>query len=80
MSFSDLPVASGRKHVKAFQLAGWSVRNRKGGSHINLIHPTIPFVLTVPDHDTVSKGTLQALVRKADLTTEQYREVFDKAN
>ena len=79
MSFSDLPVASGRKHVKAFQLAGWVLRDQKG-SHINLTRPGVPFVVSVPNHDTVSKGTLRTLIRGANLTDKEYRAFFDKAN
>lgn len=68
-----LPAWSGRKVVQTFVRLGWQVA-RQRGSHIALIKPGETAVLSVPDHPTVKKGTLRALIRKAGLTVEEFLE------
>jgi len=78
MSFSTLPKACGRDHVKAFKSLGWRERKRKSGSHIILTNPGISgVILSIPDHKEVSLGTLSQLVRAAGLDDEEYRNAFD---
>lgn len=62
---------SGADAVKAFERAGWS-RDRQKGSHVTLIKPTSPVVLTVPLHDVLALGTLRALIRDAGLTVDEF--------
>jgi len=80
MSFSELPLASGRAHVKAFCSAGWTVRARKDGSHIVLTNPAVAAVLSIPDHKEVRKGTLKQLIQDAGLTDAEYARIFRAAN
>ena len=69
---SRLPVVSGREAVKAFGKLGYRF-DRQNGSHIILRQDASPFRrLTVPDHKTVAKGTLRALIREAGLTVEEF--------
>jgi len=77
MSASVLPKASGRAHVKAFCSIGW-IKRRQSATHIVLSMPGYPAILSVPDHKEVRMGTLKHLVRVANLTDEEYREIFDK--
>jgi len=76
MSASQLPKASGRKHVKAFCSIGW-IKRRQSASHIVLSRPGYPVLLSIPDHKEVAMGTLKQLVRVAGLTDEEYRRIFD---
>ncbi len=70
-----LPRISGREAVAAFQRAGFEAR-RQRGSHVVLTRPGFPATLSVPDHDELQMGTLRALIRKAGLTVEQFRELL----
>ena len=66
-----LPVLSGEQAVRAFERAGWR-RDRQRGSHVTLIREHSPLVLTVPLHDSLGPGILRALIRKANLTVEEF--------
>jgi len=72
----SLPVCSGREAVRAFERAGWSIR-RQTGSHIVLAKPGARPILSVPDHRTLDRGTLRALIRLADLTVDEFLERLD---
>jgi predicted RNA binding protein YcfA (HicA-like mRNA interferase family) len=73
---SHLPVLSGRRVVKVFESFGWQIA-RQRGSHIILTKPGHISTLSVPDHREVARGTLRALIRLADLTTEQFVHHMD---
>ena len=68
-----LPVASGPEVIRALERAGFVVA-RVDGSHHTMKREGHPFVLTVPVHGnkSVKDGTLRSLIRKADLTVEQF--------
>ena len=69
MSF--LPVQSGREVAQTFEALGWQIA-RQRGSHIILVKPGHPATLSVPDHKEVARGTLRALIRRANLTVEEF--------
>jgi len=70
---SKLPVVSGAQAVRAFERLGYEV-DRQRGSHIILRHPKGPNRrLVVPNHRSIAKGTLRALIREAGLTVEEFR-------
>jgi len=69
-----LPTVSGRQAVAAFERAGFEVR-RQRGSHIVLVKVGITATLSVPDHRQLKPGTLRALIRKAELTVDQFAEL-----
>jgi predicted RNA binding protein YcfA (HicA-like mRNA interferase family) len=75
MSHSQLPKASGREHVKAFERLGWRFR-RQTASHIILVKPGVNAILSVPDHDEVAMGTLARLVKDSGASPEEYRNAF----
>ncbi len=72
-----LPVVSGRQVIAALSQLGYlAVRQR--GSHVRMRHPTDTTrrPVTVPDHHTLKPGTLKAILRDANLSVEQFRELL----
>jgi predicted RNA binding protein YcfA (HicA-like mRNA interferase family) len=67
-----LPVVSGRQAVAALGKIGYQVDHQRG-SHIILRQAHPPHRrLTVPDHKTLAKGTLRAIIRQAGLTVDEF--------
>jgi len=66
-----VPLLRPREVVKALSKFGWEVA-RQHGSHIILTKEGHIATLSVPDHPVVARGTLRALIRKADLTLEEF--------
>ncbi len=71
-----LPIVSGAQAVRAFERAGWRVSRRRG-SHIILTKPGTFNTLSVPDHDELDRDTLRSLIRKADLTVDEFTTLLD---
>ena len=69
-----LPTVSGRQAVAAFERAGFEVK-RQRGSHVILVKAGITATLSVPDHRQLKPGTLRALIRKAELTVDEFVEL-----
>ncbi len=69
-----LPVVSGNQLIKTLAKDGYYVHDQKG-SHIHLRHPT-KRPLTVPNHHEISRGTLKAILREAELTPDEYLELL----
>ena len=61
---------SGREAVKAFQRAGWVVR--RWAPHIILEKEGLRPTLSVPDHRSLDRGTLRALLRHANLSVDDF--------
>ena len=78
MGQQELPLESGRFHVRVFQSMGWVVvRSKK--NHFVLTHHRKPNVLlSIPDHKEVARGTLKAELRKAGIDTKEYRAQCDR--
>jgi predicted RNA binding protein YcfA (HicA-like mRNA interferase family) len=73
---SKLPSISGSQAVRAFERLGYEV-DRQRGSHLVLRHTGSPHRrLVVPNHQSVAKGTLRALIREAGLTVEEFRNAL----
>ena len=72
-----LPVISGQEAVRIFERLGYQVV-RQRGSHIRLRHGTDPQrkPTTVPDQKTIKPGTLRAILRDANLSVEEFRELL----
>lgn len=72
-----LPVVSGLEVIAALTRIGYGVV-RQRGSHVRMRHPTDPNrrPVTVPDHRTLKPGTLHAILRDANLSVEQLRELL----
>jgi predicted RNA binding protein YcfA (HicA-like mRNA interferase family) len=70
-----LPRVSGREAVHVFQRAGWDVA-RQRGSHVVLTKSGTIYTLSVPLHPVLGPGLLRDLLRKADLTVEEFIDLL----
>jgi len=69
---SKLPSISGATAVRAFERVGYTV-DRQRGSHIILRQIDLPHRrLVVPNHSSVAKGAIRALIREAGLTVPEF--------
>lgn len=67
-----LPVVSGADAARVFSRIGY-VFDDQHGSHMMLRHAQPPHRrLSVPNHRTLAKGTLRALIREAGLTVDEF--------
>jgi predicted RNA binding protein YcfA (HicA-like mRNA interferase family) len=68
---SKLPVISGKDCIKALERLGFIIK-RQEGSHI-VLRKDNPFCqLVVPNHKTLDRGTLRAIIRQADLSVDEF--------
>ena len=70
-----LPVLSGIKVVKAFAKKGWKPV-RQTGSHVIMMRDDSIVTLSIPQHKTVKRGTLRALIKDAGLTVEEFTNLI----
>jgi predicted RNA binding protein YcfA (HicA-like mRNA interferase family) len=70
-----LPRISGQEAVAAFRRAGW-VLSRMHGSHQILRHPETGQHLSVPGHDTLKPGLLADLIKRAELTVDEFVDLL----
>ena len=65
-------MVSGRRVVKALARAGFGVVGRRG-SHIRLKKVAEKaYIVIVPDHSELARGTLFSIIRQAGLTREEF--------
>jgi predicted RNA binding protein YcfA (HicA-like mRNA interferase family) len=68
---SKLPSISGKECIKVLEKIGF-YQKRRESSHI-ILRRDEPFAqVVVPDHQELSKGTLRAIIRDADLSVEEF--------
>lgn len=74
---TEIPSLSYRKVVNALQRAGFVVV-RQRGSHIRLQKRTKERVLklTVPAHSPIKKTTLARIIKDANLSPEEFKELL----
>jgi len=71
-----LPVISGIKLIKALNKIGFEV-DHQTGSHFILRENKEPFRrLTVPNHKVVVQGTLLSILRKVDISREEFAKLL----
>jgi len=72
-----LPPASGREAVKALRRVGFEIVGRKG-SHIRLKKKTDRqvFIVIVPDHRELARGTLISIIQQSGLTREEFLKML----
>jgi len=76
-SAKDLPQARGERHIKAFGRDGWTRARKTSGGHQILKHPTKSATLSIPvSSKDVKRGTLKALIDAAELTIDEYLDLF----
>lgn len=68
----ELPQISGIKLIKILSKKGFMIIRQKG-SHIRLqkITPIKIIKLTIPNHKILKKGTLNQIIKDAELTREE---------
>jgi predicted RNA binding protein YcfA (HicA-like mRNA interferase family) len=71
----SLPACSGTDAIRAFERAGWT-KARQHGSHITLIKPGNPIILTVPLHRELDRGLLRGLIRKAGMGVDEFSHLL----
>ena len=68
---SRLPAISGRKCARALDKVGFYLK-RQTGSHL-ILRRDEPFAqVVVPDHRTLDRGTLRAIIRQAGLGVDEF--------
>jgi predicted RNA binding protein YcfA (HicA-like mRNA interferase family) len=74
-----LPLVSGRRVIKALTKAGFLVAGRKG-SHVRLKKKVDDrvFVVIVPDHAELARGTLKSILRQANMTREEFLRLLEE--
>ena len=73
---SKLPQISGKECIKALEKAGFFVKRQKG-SHIILCRNE-PFAeVVIPNHKTLDKGTLLAIIRQVDLDVDEFLKLLN---
>ncbi|MCG8608124.1 type II toxin-antitoxin system HicA family toxin [bacterium] len=74
---ATLPVVKPKQVLAALQRADFLVV-RQTGSHVRLIHETVPSRrVTLPLHNKdLKKGTLKSILRQAELSVEEFVELL----
>ncbi len=74
-----LKPVSGLKVIKALGKVGFQVVGRKG-SHVRLKRktPNAVYIVIVPDHAEIKKGTLKSIMRQAGLTEEEFGKLLEQ--
>ncbi|MFM6154213.1 MAG: type II toxin-antitoxin system HicA family toxin [Cuspidothrix sp.] len=73
---SKLPQISGKECIKALGKAGFYIKRQKG-SHIILCRDE-PFAeVVIPNHKSLDKGTLRAIIRQAELDVDEFIQLLD---
>jgi len=70
---ANLPNVSGRRAQRGFERLGW-MKVRQTGSHIIMTKSGEMATLSIPDHNSVAKGTLRSLIRSAGLTVDEFSD------
>ena len=72
-----LPTLSANDVVKALSKIGY-VFDRQSGSHVILRAGEYPHRrVTVPNHGSIAKGTMRAIIRETGLEVEQFLKLLE---
>ncbi|MCF8722612.1 putative RNA binding protein YcfA (HicA-like mRNA interferase family) [Nitrospina gracilis] len=69
-----MPRFSGADVVKKLERAGWKVERQKG-SHVMMVKPDYEYTLSIPQHKEIGIGLLKKLLRQANITSEEFRNL-----
>jgi predicted RNA binding protein YcfA (HicA-like mRNA interferase family) len=72
---SRLPTLSWRQVTRALEKAGF-VFDRQRGSHMVYYHPETNRTVVVPKHRVLKAGTLREILREANLTRDEFRNLL----
>ncbi|MBF0519373.1 MAG: type II toxin-antitoxin system HicA family toxin [Nitrospirae bacterium] len=70
-----LPVVSGRECVQALIKSGF-IFKRQHSSHIILVREKPYSLIVVPDHTTLDRGTLRAIIRQTGIAVNEFLELL----
>lgn len=73
----EVPLLKAQEVVNVFMRLGWNVARSKG-SHIIMVKEGHFATLSIPNHREVARGTLRSLIRKSDLTVEEFLEALGR--
>ena len=73
-----LPVISGKEAIRAFEKAGWYIDRRAKSRHIIMKKSGIKTTLPIPEHKTLDRGLLRALIRDAFISVADFNELLKK--
>jgi hypothetical protein len=78
MGQSNLPLACGRDHARAFERLEWVLdpKRRGRGKHFLLTKPGMRPTLSIPDHNEVKRTIIAALIKLAEVSEEDYLRAF----
>ncbi len=72
---SKLPQISGKECIKTLKKVGFYIKRQKG-SHI-IVCRDEPFTeVVVPNHKTLDKGTLRAIIKQSKLEVDEFIELY----
>jgi len=74
-----LPVCKGKEAIKAFEKNGWSLA-RYIDDHFILKKQGERFLLSVPDHNPIKKGTLRRLIRDVGLSVDDFIKLLGRSS
>jgi predicted RNA binding protein YcfA (HicA-like mRNA interferase family) len=72
-----LPVVSGRQAGRAFEKAGWEYVRVARSRHLVYRKRGNPITLSIPEHKTLDRGLLRALIRDAGMTVQEFIDLLD---
>ena len=73
-----LPVISGKEAIRAFEKAGWYIDRRAKSRHIIMKKSDMKTTLSIPEHKTLDRGLLRALIRDAFISVADFNELLKK--
>ncbi len=73
-----LPVVSGKEAIDVFEKAGWHIERRARSRHIIMKKSGIKTTLSIPEHRTLDRGLLRALIRDAYISVADFNELLRK--
>ena len=73
-----LPVISGKEAIRAFQNGGWYIERRAKSRHIIMKKSGVKTTLSIPEHKTLDRGLLRALIRDAYISVADFNELLKK--
>lgn len=72
---TQIPTVSGMKARRIFEKNGWVFKRQKG-SHMILTKTGFRTTLSVPNHKTLKEPLLKRLIKDAEMTVEQFKEML----
>ncbi len=73
-----LPVISGKEAIRAFEKTGWYIDRRAKSRHVIMKKSGMKTTLSIPEHKTLDRGLLRALIRDAYISVADFNELLKK--